>query len=29
MFEFPAMQCVRDWNPALFSPAEHTMLLYM
>ena len=29
MFECPAMQCVRDQYPALFSPANHTMQLFM
>ena len=23
------MQCVRDWYPALFSPAKNTMQLFM
>ena len=29
VFECPAMQCVRDRYPALFSPAKHTMQLFM
>ena len=29
MFECPAMQCVRDRYPALFSPANNTMQLFM
>ena len=29
LFECPAMQCVRDQYPALFSPAKNTMQLFM
>ena len=29
VFECPAMQCVRDWYPALLSPATNTMQLFM
>ena len=29
VFECPAMQCVRDRYPALFSPAKNTMQLFM
>ena len=29
VFECPAMQCVRDRYPALLSPAENTMQLFM
>ena len=29
VFECPAMQCVRDRYPALFSPATNTMQLFM
>ena len=29
VFECPAMQCVRDRHPALFSPANNTMQLFM
>ena len=29
MFACPAMQCVRDQYPALFSPAKSIMLLFM
>ena len=28
IFECPAMQCVRDRYPALFSPAKNTMQLF-
>ena len=28
-FECPAMQCMRDWYPALFSSATNTMQLFM
>ena len=29
VLECPAMQCVRDWYPALFNPAKTTMQLFM
>ena len=29
VLECPAMQCVRDQYPALFSPAQNTMQLFM
>ena len=29
MLEYPAMQCVRDWYPTLFNPANNTMQLFM
>ena len=29
VLEYPAMQCVRDWYPALVSHAKSTMQLFM